>query len=162
MPKFWYASFYKNYINITYLIKNIELSDYFWYNERRGKGVIVMIQTHCCENCQRPQSDIQIERYLLQGHVANLCLTCAYILVDEQKPERFLALCRRPVDQQTNRDMKKVHAMLSQFILVGVLFATIVAAMAVVQLTSKEQTTTFADEEEYLSFSALSKLNEYN
>lgn len=114
-----------------------------------------MVQKHCCENCQRTQLDSQIERYSMRGYVAYLCPTCAYVLVNEEKPERFIALCSRPVEKQANYEMKKIHTMLSQFILIGLFFVTIIAAAAVVQLNDEEQAMT--EQEEYLSFSILNK-----
>lgn len=127
----------------------------------RRKGVDCMVQKHCCENCRRTHLDSQIERYLMQGHVAYLCPTCAYVLVKEGEPERFFTLCGRPIHKQANDEMKKIHALLSQFIFIGLLFITIVAAAAVVQLTNGERAVVFAEQEERLSFSTLNRMTKY-
>lgn len=109
-----------------------------------------MVQQHCCEKCQRSQLDI--ERYSMRGYVAYLCPTCAYVLVNEKQPERFIALCNRSSDKQTNYEMKKIHALLSQFILIGLFFVTIIAAAAVVQANGDDYAVA---EEEHLSFVSL-------
>lgn len=118
----------------------------------------MMVQKHCCENCQRSSKESQIERYTMQGHVAYLCPTCAYVLVREEQPERFLALCRRAPNKQLNEEMKKIHVMLSQFILIGLFFVTIITASIVVQLQSEGQQVVASEQEEYLSFLKLSEL----
>lgn len=116
----------------------------------------------CCENCNRLQLDVTIERYSMHGHVAYLCPTCANILVREEKPERFFSLCCRAVTKQTNNEMRKVHELLSRMILVGLFFMTIVAAIAVVQSNNTQQTTDhLTDENQYLTFSELNRLSTY-
>ena len=43
-----------------------------------------------CENCGR--TDLEIETLRIDGHVAEVCLMCAYVLA--QNKERFLQLVR--------------------------------------------------------------------
>lgn len=109
-----------------------------------------MVQQHCCEKCQRSQ--LHIERYSMRGYVAYLCPTCAYVLVNEEQPKHFIDLCNRVADKQTNVEMKKLHALLSQFILAGLFFVTIIAAATVVQINGEDYTMA---KDEYLSFASL-------
>lgn len=120
-----------------------------------------MKNQQCCENCKRSQPNMSIACYTMHGYVATLCPTCAYILVDEQNPSRFLALSSRPLDQHTNEQMKRLHTLLSRFILVGVLFVTVIAALAVVQVTDMQHAEIVMEEAEYLSFSNLNNRNDY-
>ena len=71
--------------------------------------------TCTCENCGR--TNLEIETLRMDGHMAEVCLMCAYVLA--QNKERFLQLVRSKTAQHSNEEMKQKHKLLSNLIVIG-------------------------------------------
>lgn len=89
-------------------------------------GALVMICT--CEHCGRTQ--LNIEEVTVDRHVAELCVTCAYVL--KQNPERVKQLVRNKTKNESNREMQKQHQLLSGLISVGILGIIAITGIAIV------------------------------
>lgn len=108
-----------------------------------------------CENCGRTNNAVQIETLTIRGHIADLCVTCANVLTHNEP--NFFSLVRGKSEQQSNGEMKKVHAMLSALLMVGMLFIVIVAAYGVAQHLpafpgDAVSTDTMKQQSEYVAF----------
>ena len=106
-----------------------------------------------CENCGR--TNLEIETLRMDGHVAEVCLMCAYVLA--QNKERFLQLVRSKTASNSNEEMKQQHKLLSGLIAVGIvgIFAIIGIGIAENLNTFPGTTATIEQNTEYLSFAIL-------
>ena len=106
-----------------------------------------------CENCGR--TNLEIETLRIDGHVAEVCLMCAYVLA--QNKERFLQLVRSKTASNSNEEMKQQHKLLSSLITVGIvgIFAIIGIGIAENLNTFPGTTATIEQNTEYLSFAIL-------
>ena len=109
-----------------------------------------------CENCGRTNSVAEIVSMSIQGHVAELCVTCAHILSQVNQRERFLSIVRQKTAQQSNTEMKRVHRLLSGLIVVGLLAIVIITGAGVAEnIGTSVGHSTDSSNTEYLSFSNL-------
>ena len=108
-----------------------------------------------CENCGR--TNLEIETLSIDGHVAEVCLMCAYVLA--QNKERFLQLVRSKTASNSNEEMKQQHKLLSNLIAVGIvgIFAIIGIGIAENLNTFPGTTATIEQNTEYLSFAILNQ-----
>ena len=109
--------------------------------------------TCTCENCGR--TNLEIEKLTIDGHVAEVCLMCAYVLA--QNKERFLQLVRSKTAHHSNEEMKRKHKLLSSLIVVGLVgvFAIVCVGIAGNLNTSTATTATTEQNTEHLSFAIL-------
>lgn len=109
--------------------------------------------TCTCENCGR--TNLEIETLRIDGHVAELCLMCAYVLA--QNKERFLQLVRSKTAHHSNEEMKQKHKLLSSLIVVGLvgIFAIIGVGVAGNLDTITTTNATTEQNTEYVSFAIL-------
>jgi len=109
--------------------------------------------TCTCENCVR--TNLEIETLRIDGHVAEVCLMCAYVLA--QNKERFLQLVRSKTAPQSNEEMKQKHKLLSSLIVVGLVGVFAMIGIGIVgDLNTFTATTTITEQnKEYLSFAIL-------
>ena len=109
--------------------------------------------TCTCENCGR--TNLEIETLRIDGHVAEVCLMCAYVLA--QNKERFLQLVRSKTAHHSNEEMKRKHKLLSSLIVVGLvgIFAIIGIGIAGNFNTSTAITAITEQNTEYVSFAIL-------
>ena len=120
-----------------------------------------MMMNCSCENCGRSNDVVEIEKLTIRGHIADLCLTCAHVL--SYNEPNFFSLVRGKSEQQSNSEMKKVHAMLSTLLMVGMFFIVIVAAYGVAQYLPSfpgeaVSNDTLKQQSEYVSFYLLNQL----
>lgn len=94
---------------------------------------MVMVKTCTCENCGRSSERVEIEQLSIRGHIADLCLTCAHLLSQSHNHDSFFSIVRNKTADQSNSEMKKVHTLLSTFLLVGMFFIVVVVALGVSQ-----------------------------
>ena len=106
-----------------------------------------------CENCGR--TNLEIETLRIDGHVAEVCLMCAYVLT--QNKERFLQLVRSKTACNSTEEMKQKHKLLSKLIALGIVgvFAIVGIGVSANLNTSTNTTVTIEQNTEYLSFSML-------
>lgn len=120
-----------------YFVHKNEFSEYLCYhiNKKLKKEVLPMgnINTYRCENCNRTNEFIQLNRVTLNHHTAHLCLACEHVLTLPNNEDRFFQLIRNKKRQHSNIEMQKAHRVLSAFIAVGMLFLVVIAAFAVTQ-----------------------------
>ena len=109
-----------------------------------------------CENCGR--TNLEIETLRIDGHVAEVCLVCAYVLA--QNKERFLQLVRSKTAYNSNEEMKEKHKLLSKLIVFGIvgIFAIIGVGMVENLNNFLGNTATIEQNTEYLSFAILKQL----
>ncbi|MFF5995308.1 hypothetical protein AAGS61_11185 [Lysinibacillus sp. KU-BSD001] len=109
------------------------------------------MKTCTCENCGR--INLEMETFRMEGHVAQLCVTCAYVFA--QNKERFCQMVRSKTAKQSNAQMKKQHQLLSSLIAIGS-----VAMLAILGWGIADQVHIFAaaEQTEYLSFVHLKQL----
>ena len=102
-----------------------------------------------CENCGR--TDLEIETLRIDGHVAEVCLMCAYVLM--QNKERFLQLVRSKTAHNSNEEMKQQHKLLSGLIAVGIVGIFAIIGIGIVESlnTFPGTTATIEQNTEYLS-----------
>ena len=108
-----------------------------------------------CENCGR--TELEIETLRMDGHVAEVCLMCAYVLA--QNKERFLQLVRSKTASNSNEEMKQQHKLLSGLLTVGIvgIFAIIGVGIAENLNAFAGTTATIEQNTEYLSFAILNQ-----
>lgn len=108
-----------------------------------------------CENCGR--TNLEIEKLKIDGHMAEVCLMCAYVLA--QNKERFLQLMRSKTADHSNEEMKEKHKLLSSLIVVGVvgIFAIVGIGVAENLNTFPGTTASIEQNTEYLSFAILNQ-----
>ena len=108
-----------------------------------------------CENCGR--TNIEMETLRIDGHVAELCVTCAYVLAQNQ--ERFFKMIRSKSMKQSNVAMKKQHKLLSGLIVAGLvgIFAIIGVGMAENLNMFPGTTEAIEQNTEYLTFAILNQ-----
>ncbi|WP_332648516.1 DNA polymerase III subunit delta [Lysinibacillus sp. 54212] len=112
-----------------------------------------------CENCGRTNSVAEIICMSIQGHVAELCVTCTHILSQASNQDRFLSIVRQKTAQQSNAEMKRVHRLLTGLIAVGMLAIVVIAGV----VGAAENLGTVVDQSkdhsniEYLSFAILNQ-----
>ena len=106
--------------------------------------------TCTCENCGR--TNLELETLRMDGHVAEVCLMCAYVLA--QNKERFLQLVRSKTAHYSNEEMKQKHKLLSSLIVVGLvgIFSIIGIGIAGNLDTITATTTVTEQNTEYISF----------
>ena len=111
--------------------------------------------TCTCENCGR--TNLEIETLRIDGHVAEVCLMCAYVLA--QNKDRFLQLVRSKTAEHSNEEMKQKHKLLSSLIVVGVvgIFAIVGVGMIENLNTFPGTTASIEQNTEYLSFAILNQ-----
>ena len=109
--------------------------------------------TCTCENCGR--TNLEIETLRMDGHVAEVCLMCAYVLA--QNKQRFLQLVRSKTAYHSNKEMKQKHKLLSSLIVVGLvgIFAMIGIGIAGDLNTFTATTAITEQNTEYISFAIL-------
>lgn len=90
-------------------------------------------QVWCCENCERTNESIEIQRVTVNQHTAMLCQACAHILTLPKNNNRFFQLVRKKNMDDSNKEMQKVHQLLSAFIAVGALFLVVIVAAGIAQ-----------------------------
>ena len=114
-----------------------------------------------CENCGRTTEAVEIEAIAIQHHKAQLCITCAHVLTLPKNEARFLQLVRKNIHKESNKEMQKVHQLMSVLLAVGVLFLVIIAAAGVSQGLDFVSWSTGEVEQdtEYVSFV---DINDYN
>lgn len=86
-----------------------------------------------CENCNRTIESIKLQRVTIHQHTAMLCLACAHILTLPNNKNRFFQLVRKKQMNDSNKEMQKVHRLLSAFIAVGALFLVVIATAGIAQ-----------------------------
>ena len=108
-----------------------------------------------CENCGR--TNLEIETLSIDGHVAEVCLMCAYVLA--QNKERFLQLVRSKTAHHSNEEMKQQHKLLSSLIAVGIVGVFAIIGIGIVENlnTFPGTTATIEQNTEYLSFAILNQ-----
>lgn len=107
-----------------------------------------------CENCSRPH--MEVATLTIDGHAANLCVTCQLILA--QNKERFFQLVRSKRMAESNDEMKRKHRMLSALLvagIAGIAFVMGVGAAENIGLITESQS---IGQTEYLSFALLKQL----
>ena len=107
-----------------------------------------------CENCGRPH--MELASLTLDGHTAELCVTCQHILAKNKG--RFLQLVRSKTKAESSDEMEWTHAMLS-----GLLVAGMAGVVLVMGIGTAERTGIFTEsppvgQTEYLSFALLKQL----
>lgn len=107
-----------------------------------------------CENCRRPQTDIVT--LTIDGHAANLCVTCQHVLA--QNKERFLQLVRSKTRDSSNEEMKKKHRMLSGLLVAGMAGAVLVMGIGTAGNIGIFTESPSVSQTEYLSFALLKQL----
>ena len=109
-----------------------------------------------CENCGR--TNLEIETLRIDGHVAEVCLMCSYVLA--QNKERFLQLVRSKTAYNSNEEMKEKHKLLSKLIVFGIvgIFAIVGVGIVGNLHTFPGNTATIEQNTEYLSFAILKLL----
>lgn len=107
-----------------------------------------------CENCRRPQAEI--ETLTIDGHTANLCVTCQYVLA--RNKERFLQLVRSKTRAASNDEMKRKHRMLSGLLVAGMTGAALVIGIGTAENMGVFTESQSIDQTEYLSFALLKQL----
>lgn len=91
------------------------------------------IQTKRCENCGRTSESIQVQPVTMSKHMAFLCLACTHVFTLPKNKNRFIELVRSKNMQQSNKEMQKVHQLLSTFIAVGMLLVVAVVTAGIIQ-----------------------------
>lgn len=86
-----------------------------------------------CENCNRTMESIKLQRVAIHQHTAMLCLACAHILTLPKNNSQFLQLVRKKQMIDSNKEMQKVHQLISAFITVGALFLVVIVAAGIAQ-----------------------------
>ena len=118
-----------------------------------------------CENCSRTAKVVNMETITIQNHKAQLCLACAHVLTLPQNEARFLQLVRKNTRKESNKDMQKIHQLISVLLAIGTLFLVIIAAAGVSQEFDFASWSTGQVEQveikatEYISFV---NINDYN
>ena len=114
-----------------------------------------------CEHCGRAAESVEINAITVQNHTAHLCLACAHVLTLPKNEARFLQLVRKKIHKESNKEMQKVHQLMSVLLAVGVLFLVIIAAAGVSQGLDFVSWSTGEVEQdtEYVSFV---DINDYN
>ena len=126
-------------------------------------GLAMDTKLNCrCENCGRTAEAVEMEVITIHHHKAQLCVTCAHVLTLPQNEGRFLQLVRKSTRKESDKDMQKVHQVMSVLLAVGALFLVIIAAAGVSQgidFISLSTDGVVEIETEYVSFVYI---NDYN
>ena len=111
------------------------------------------MDTCTCENCGRTELEMQMLR--TDGHVAEVCRMCAYVLAQNKK--RFLQLVRSKTASNSNDEMRQTHALLSRLIAIGIISVFAIVGIGVTENLNSFSHTSVAIEQhtEYLSFATL-------
>lgn len=107
-----------------------------------------------CENCRR--LEIETATLTIEGHAANLCITCQHVLA--QNKERFFQLVRSKRKSESNDEMKKKHRMLSALLVTGMAGIALVIGIGTAESMGIFAEVQFISQTEYLSFALLKQL----
>lgn len=107
-----------------------------------------------CENCRRPQTEI--ETLTIDGHTANLCVTCQHILA--RNKERFLQLVRSKTRAASNEEMKRKHSILSVLLVAGMAGVAFIVGIGAAETIGIFTESPSVSQTEYLSFALLKQL----
>ncbi|MEO4054584.1 DNA polymerase III subunit delta [Solibacillus sp. CAU 1738] len=113
-----------------------------------------------CENCGRTTESVELNKLVISGHVAHVCIMCAHVLSQGTNRERFFSLVRNKNVQSSNSEMQIIHQKLSAMILVGLFFIVCIAGFGVAQNinTFSEIPVQHAEQQiEYLTFAVLNR-----
>ncbi|KYG90711.1 hypothetical protein A0U40_06990 [[Bacillus] sp. KCTC 13219] len=114
----------------------------------------MLMKMNCCENCGRVAGIVEINQLTIEGHVAELCLACHYVLAQESQRARFFTLVRSKDKQTSNSEMQKVHRNLSFLIATGVFAIACLSGIVIVDNLDLLQT---ASAQNYLTFAELNR-----
>ena len=115
-----------------------------------------------CENCGRTADAVELENIAIKHHTAQLCVTCAHVLTLPKNEARLLQLVRKNTCKESNKDMQKVHQVMSLLLAVGALFLVIIAAAGVSQGFEFVSWSTDRLDETITEYISFVDINDYN
>ncbi|WP_154661607.1 hypothetical protein [Bacillus ndiopicus] len=114
------------------------------------------MKMNCCENCGRAANIVEMNKLSIEGHVAELCVACHYVLAQESQRARFFTLVRSKDKQSSNSEMQKVHRQLSLLIGAGIFVIACLSGVAIADNMDILQTAS-VQQQHYLTFAELNR-----
>lgn len=115
-----------------------------------------------CDNCGRTAESVEIKNITIQNHVGQLCLACAHVLTLPKNEARFLQLVRKKGSKESNKEMQKVHQLMSLLLAIGTLFFVLIAVAGVSQgFNNVSWTSTEGDDEKETEYVSFVEINNY-